>query len=106
MRSEDARIVVERANSNGAKPQEFHLRFILLNPAEKLREIVAECHSLILLGGTMRPVDQLLDAFKRVCRIPAERIVEFSCGHVVSPKQLIAISIGSAFFFFWFLPRR
>ena len=42
----------------------------------------------------MRPVDQLMDAFKRVCKIPQHRIKIFSCGHVIGPKQLLAISIG------------
>uniref|UniRef100_A0A1I8BK20 Helicase ATP-binding domain-containing protein n=1 Tax=Meloidogyne hapla TaxID=6305 RepID=A0A1I8BK20_MELHA len=88
-RSEDARIVIDRTNIKDPR-----LRFILLNPAEKLRDIVNECRSLILLGGTMRPVDQLMDAFKRVCKIPQQRIKVFSCGHVIGPKQLLAISIG------------
>jgi chromosome transmission fidelity protein 1 len=88
-KAEDARIVIEIGNLNDSK-----LRFILLNPAEKLREIVSECHSLILLGGTMRPIDQLLDGFKKVCGIKEERILQFSCGHVICPEQLMAISIG------------
>ena len=45
----------------------------------------------------MRPVDQLMDAFKRVCKIPQQRIKVFSCGHVIGPKQLLAISIGDFF---------
>ncbi|CAK5010377.1 unnamed protein product [Meloidogyne enterolobii] len=94
-RSEDARIVIDRTNIRDPR-----LRFILLNPAEKLRDIVNECRSLILLGGTMRPVDQLMDAFKRVCKIPQQRIKVFSCGHVIGPKQLLAISIGEFFNFF------
>lgn len=53
-------------------------RFLLLNPADRLRDIANEARSLVLVGGTMRPVDQLLDAFERVCNLPLERICEFS----------------------------
>lgn len=42
----------------------------------------------------MKPVDQLLDAFYRVCGLNQENVVQFSCGHVINDSQLIALSLG------------
>uniref|UniRef100_A0A183C9W5 HELICc2 domain-containing protein n=1 Tax=Globodera pallida TaxID=36090 RepID=A0A183C9W5_GLOPA len=74
---------------------DVRLRFLLLNPAARLGELVAQARTLILLGGTMRPTDQLIDALRRVCAVPDQRIVQFTCGHVIDDKQLIALQIGN-----------
>lgn len=87
--SDDARVVV----LGGKEKPRF--RFLLLNPADRLREIVKEARAVILVGGTMRPVDQLLDAFQRVCGVSSENILQFSCGHVINDAQLVAVSIGA-----------
>ncbi|KAI1727880.1 DEAD2 domain-containing protein [Ditylenchus destructor] len=90
-KAEDARIIVipKSEASDCAK-----LRFLLLNPADRLREIANDCRSLILVGGTMRPVDQLMDAFERVCNLPGDRICQFACGHVIDDSQLTALSLA------------
>ncbi|KAI3413951.1 hypothetical protein GPALN_011422 [Globodera pallida] len=91
-RTEDARIVVScrRPLSDSAhKIVDVRLRFLLLNPAARLGELVAQARTLILLGGTMRPTDQLIDALRRVCAVPDQRIVQFTCnGPDGSAQQL------------------
>uniref|UniRef100_A0A1I8AK90 DNA 5'-3' helicase n=1 Tax=Steinernema glaseri TaxID=37863 RepID=A0A1I8AK90_9BILA len=69
-------------------------RFLLLNPAEKLKDLVKDARSVLLIGGTMEPAEQLIDAFERVCEVPKDSIARFSCGHVVGDDQLTAISLA------------
>ncbi|KAI1727350.1 hypothetical protein Ddc_04651 [Ditylenchus destructor] len=90
-KAEDARIIVIPKNEASDCGK---LRFLLLNPADRLREIANDCRSLILVGGTMRPVDQLMDAFERVCNLPGDRICQFACGHVIDDSQLTALSLA------------
>uniref|UniRef100_A0A914GVH9 Helicase ATP-binding domain-containing protein n=1 Tax=Globodera rostochiensis TaxID=31243 RepID=A0A914GVH9_GLORO len=97
-RTEDARIVISRRrplSDSAHKIVDVRLRFLLLNPAARLGELVTQARTLILLGGTMRPTDQLIDALRRVCAVPDQRIVQFTCGHVIDDKQLIALQIGN-----------
>ncbi len=43
--------------AGGRHPQEpAVLRYIALDPAEAMRELVQEAHSVILAGGKMKPV--------------------------------------------------
>lgn len=56
--NEDARVVVSYAKENGP-----FLRFLLLNPSVYFKEIVDECRSVIITGGTLQPVKFLLTPF-------------------------------------------
>lgn len=60
----DGRIIlsVEPAASSepSAKPVAV-LRYILLNPAERFKEVVSEARSVVLAGGTMEPVRLIRD---------------------------------------------
>ncbi|MFH4973995.1 hypothetical protein AB6A40_000704 [Gnathostoma spinigerum] len=86
----DARILVVRSTVD----QPPKLRFILLNPASKLIDLVNDARSIILIGGTLEPAKQLIHSFTNICRVPTERILRFSCGHVIDDNQLVAVSIG------------
>ena len=49
--NEDARVVVSYSSESGP-----FLRFLLLNPSVYFKEIVDECRSVIITGGTLQPV--------------------------------------------------
>ena len=74
--------------------QPVRLKFLQLNPIAKLRDVISASRSLLLIGGTMRPTDQLVNGLISVCNVPKERIIEFSCGHVIDKSNLLTISLG------------
>ncbi|VDM59257.1 unnamed protein product [Angiostrongylus costaricensis] len=84
-RCEDGRVIVERKGS-AAK-----FRFILLNPATRLLEVVNESRATILVGGTMEPADLLVDCLSRAVKNGIRR---FCCSHVIDEDQLLALSLG------------
>ncbi|KAK6739707.1 hypothetical protein RB195_008292 [Necator americanus] len=85
-RCEDGRIVVERKGT-AAK-----LRFILLNPASRLMEVVKEARATLLIGGTMEPAGLLVDCLSRAG--VESGIRRFTCSHVIDDHQLLALSIA------------
>uniref|UniRef100_A0A1I7YSE8 Helicase ATP-binding domain-containing protein n=1 Tax=Steinernema glaseri TaxID=37863 RepID=A0A1I7YSE8_9BILA len=91
-RSSDGRVLVTPEDASSGSPATY--RFLLLNPAEKLKDLVKDARSVLLIGGTMEPAEQLIDAFERVCEVPKDSIARFSCGHVVGDDQLTAISLA------------
>nr|CDJ97591.1 DEAD2 domain containing protein [Haemonchus contortus] len=85
-RCEDGRIIVEK-KGGAAK-----FRFILLNPASRLMEVVKEARATILIGGTMEPAGLLVDCLSRGG--VENGIRRFSCSHVIDDHQLLALAIG------------
>ncbi|CAB3403194.1 unnamed protein product [Caenorhabditis bovis] len=88
-RCEDGRIVVEKA-ANEAK-----LRYILLNPADRLAEVVKGARATVLVGGTMEPAQLLIETLSRANL--DNDIRRFSCSHVIDDDQLLAISVERTF---------
>ncbi|KAK0423304.1 hypothetical protein QR680_008071 [Steinernema hermaphroditum] len=91
-RCSDGRLLLKREEPAAGTSATY--RFLLLNPAEKLKDLVKEARSVLLVGGTMEPAEQLIDAFERVCEVPKDSIARFSCGHVVGDDQLTAVSLA------------
>ncbi|KAG0203919.1 DEAD H (Asp-Glu-Ala-Asp His) box helicase 11 [Mortierella sp. NVP41] len=82
------------------------LKFMLLNPANVFRPLVEEARSVVLAGGTMEPVSDLLSHLFPYLKDPTAtpivnngalaemqypRIHRFSCGHVIPKENLMAI---------------
>ncbi|CAJ0637509.1 4371_t:CDS:10, partial [Entrophospora sp. SA101] len=54
-----------------------YIKYLLLNPSNQFKEIVQEARSVILAGGTMEPVNELIEQLFPY--LPSEKIVKFSC---------------------------
>jgi chromosome transmission fidelity protein 1 len=79
------------------------LKFMLLNPANVFKPLVEEARSVVLAGGTMEPVSDLLSHLFPYLKDPSvsltnsltelqyPRIHRFSCGHVIPKENLMAI---------------
>ncbi|KAF9582943.1 DEAD H (Asp-Glu-Ala-Asp His) box helicase 11 [Lunasporangiospora selenospora] len=95
---------------HGQKPV---LKFMLLNPANVFRPLVEEARSVVLAGGTMEPVSDLIThLFPYLKEEPAlspngassaqksdnlfPRIHRFSCGHVIPKENLLTLVMEKA----------
>ncbi|KAF9574511.1 DEAD H (Asp-Glu-Ala-Asp His) box helicase 11 [Mortierella alpina] len=92
------------------------LKFMLLNPANVFRPLIDEARSVILAGGTMEPVSDLLsllfpylksdnqvaspstglDVAKTAECATYPRIHRFSCGHVIPKENLMTLVMEKA----------
>ncbi len=85
----DGRVIIVRRPNK----RESYLKFILLNPSVHFADIAREARAVVLIGGTMQPsgslIQQLLpnEALK-------ERVVTFSCGHVIPPSHILPICVS------------
>ena len=97
-RDADARIVVTRPDAETGT--EGSIKYVLLNPQESFSEVVSQAHSVVLVGGTMKPLDDLkLQLVPQLanpdkCGAP-DGLTEFSCGHIVPESNVLAIAISS-----------
>ncbi|XP_074050771.1 ATP-dependent DNA helicase DDX11 isoform X2 [Macrotis lagotis] len=89
--NQDGRIIVSKQGSLG----QSSLRFLLLNPAVHFAQVVKECRAMIIAGGTMQPVADFREQLLECSGIGTERVIEFSCGHVIPPDNILPIVLCS-----------
>lgn len=99
----DGRVLLSMAASTGpvaadgtatTQAPAMVIKYQLLNPARSFESVVAQARSVILAGGTMEPVSDLLtQVFPHV---EAERLARLSCGHIIPDSNLMAsvVSLG------------
>lgn len=70
------------------------LRYMLLNPAERFKEVVDSARSVILAGGTMEPISDFMRQLFPA--IPRAKITTLSCRHVIPKDNLLTqvVTVG------------
>lgn len=89
--NEDGRVILNRQGTIG----QSSLKFLLLNPAVHFAKVVKECRAVIIAGGTMQPVADFREQLLSYAGVDPARIVEFSCGHVIPPENILPIILCS-----------
>ncbi|KAL1764748.1 putative ATP-dependent DNA helicase DDX11 isoform X1 [Sigmodon hispidus] len=89
--NQDGRVILSRQGSVG----QSSLKFLLLNPAVHFAQVVRECRAVVIAGGTMQPVSDFREQLLMCAGAEAERVVEFSCGHVIPPDNILPLIICS-----------
>jgi len=106
----DGRIVLNVVSKPG-QDEFVELKYQLLNPSRYFTELVEEARCIVLAGGTMSPVSftlisriatnirnfQIPDVIQQLfSTLPAERLSNFSCGHIIpdSNLQTLVVSKG------------
>ncbi|CAE6498574.1 unnamed protein product [Rhizoctonia solani] len=87
---EDGRIFLSRIGSPGAETSQ--LKYQLLNPSTHFREVVEKARSVVLAGGTMSPIGDFHTQL--FSYLAPERLVVYSCGHVVPKSNIKTIVLG------------
>jgi len=87
----EARLVISRSPRLSAA----RIRFLLLDPAHQFQEIVKSAHSVIVAGGTMRPMEEFRDQLFIASGAPQSRVTCFSCDHVVPGCNLLPFVLPS-----------
>ncbi|KZP31421.1 DNA repair helicase [Athelia psychrophila] len=75
-----------------ANQQSMEMKFQLLNPASPFREVVDTARSVILAGGTMSPVSDVVAQL--FSHLPEPKICYFSCGHIIPSANLQTLIVG------------
>ncbi|XP_037370456.1 ATP-dependent DNA helicase DDX11 [Talpa occidentalis] len=85
--NQDGRVILSHQDTLS----QSSLKFLLLNPAVHFAQVVKECRAVVIAGGTMQPVSDFRDQLLTCAGVKAERVVEFSCGHVIPPSNILPL---------------
>ncbi|XP_014394953.1 PREDICTED: probable ATP-dependent RNA helicase DDX11 isoform X2 [Myotis brandtii] len=89
--NQDGRVMLSRQGTLS----QSSLKFLLLNPAVPFAQVVKECRAVVIAGGTMQPVSDFREQLLTCAGVEAERLVEFSCGHVIPPDNILPLVLCS-----------
>ncbi|KAL7982271.1 hypothetical protein Chor_009869 [Crotalus horridus] len=89
--NQDGRVVLSRQGTLA----QSSLKFLLLNPAVHFATVLKECRAMVIAGGTMQPVADFREQLLLGAGVDADRIEEFSCGHVIPPDNILPIILCS-----------
>lgn len=92
-RSEDGRVVLTSISDSSTGETIVRAKYQLLNPSHVFKSLVDEARSVILAGGTMEPISDFRQQLLPF--VTPDRLVTFSCGHVIPPSNLM-VSVLSA----------
>ncbi|KAJ3002330.1 hypothetical protein NUW54_g5905 [Trametes sanguinea] len=81
--SEDGRVTVSLVDD------QVEIKYQHLNPATYFQEVVDVARAVILAGGTMSPIEDVVNQL--FTALPAERLSTFSCGHIIPATNLKTI---------------
>ncbi|KAI6039688.1 helicase C-terminal domain-containing protein [Pisolithus marmoratus] len=81
---EDGRIIFSRVGKEGKS--EMEMKYLLLNPSTTFREIIESARSVVLAGGTMSPMSDVIGRLFPF--LPPDRMTTFSCGHIIPPSHV------------------
>ncbi|XP_040834666.1 ATP-dependent DNA helicase DDX11 [Ochotona curzoniae] len=87
--NQDGRVILSRQGNLS----QSCLKFLLLNPAAHFAQLLKECRAVVIAGGTMQPVSDFREQLLACAGVPPERVVEFSCGHVIPPDNILPLVI-------------
>ena len=93
----DGRIIVERDESGTSAS----VRFILLDAASRFKRVVQQARSVILVGGTLAPIPELVSqlfpelnaATSKTVESSAHALKMFSCGHIIPRDNLLPLAV-------------
>lgn len=71
--------------------KESSMKFLLLDPSTPFEDIIRDCRSIVLAGGTMKPVDELVGQLFKNCK---DRVEIHSFGHVVPRQSILPIALS------------
>ncbi|CAG8641737.1 11122_t:CDS:10 [Ambispora gerdemannii] len=89
----DGRVILGFMPIAGTSKYQPYVKYLLLNPSNQFKDIVMEARSVILAGGTMEPVKDLIDQLFPY--LPPEKIDRFSCGHVIPKENLLTLAVSN-----------
>lgn len=88
----EGRFFYSKPAASNTSHQEAQFKYLLLDPTPHFREIVDEARAVILAGGTLSPLSDYTNHLFHY--LPHERITTLSCGHVIPPANLLAMTVS------------
>nr|XP_031861102.1 uncharacterized protein CI109_003463 [Kwoniella shandongensis]KAA5528174.1 hypothetical protein CI109_003463 [Kwoniella shandongensis] len=84
---DDGRVLLSMDESGTTGTPVVTIKYVLLNPAERFKEVVEEARSVVLAGGTMEPISDFMQQLFPA--IPIGRFATLSCSHVIPKENLL-----------------
>lgn len=83
------RICITKQDNNIAT-----LQYILLSPSDKFQSVVENARSIILIGGTLEPIEEL--KYQLFPKINKDKIDILKLDHIINPSQILCMILNKS----------
>ncbi|KAJ7264002.1 DNA repair helicase [Mycena haematopus] len=88
--NDDGRVTFSLVRTHPGQ-EDVEMKYQLLNPAPHFLEVVESARSVILAGGTMSPISDVINQL--FVQLPPDKITSFSCGHIIPESSLQTVVV-------------
>ncbi|XP_037026283.1 ATP-dependent DNA helicase DDX11 [Bradysia coprophila] len=88
---DDGRVLLSY-NTNANAKTKSSMKYVLLNPSGHFNDILKECRSVIVAGGTMQPISEFKN---QLFASHSDRVRDFSFSHVVPKENVLPLVVSS-----------
>ncbi|CAJ2656141.1 unnamed protein product [Trifolium pratense] len=90
----DGRIIISRSSSTSFRKQGQgrYIKYVMLSAEKIFSEIVDEAHAVVLVGGTLQPIEETRE--RLFPWLQSNQLHFFSCGHIVPPESIMPIAVS------------
>ena len=88
----EGRILISSSNDSVDEcEQKKSIKYMLLNPSSQFKNIISECRSIVVAGGTMHPLSEFRDQLFIGAGADPNRVMHFTCDHVVPANNILPL---------------
>ncbi|KAK7255379.1 hypothetical protein RIF29_28788 [Crotalaria pallida] len=88
----DGRIIISRSRPSSFRKHGGYLKYVMLSGEKIFSEIVDQAHAVLLVGGTLQPVEEARE--RLFPWLPPNQLHFFSCGHIVPSDSIMPIAVS------------
>ncbi|EPS74466.1 hypothetical protein M569_00277, partial [Genlisea aurea] len=85
------KVIISRPHETSNGLEEGYIKYVMLTGEKIFSEITDQAHAVILVGGTLQPIEETRE--RLFPSIELNQLRFFSCNHIIPPENILPIAV-------------